>query len=243
MPHFFIKSVDIFENTVIISDSDTVKHLKNSLRTKVGDNLLLVDENKVQYEVVVKEINSKNIVAVIDKKYLSKRILPFQLYLAQSFLHSDAQHQVIQKATELGVKGIYPIITDNCTVKKTVISAKKERLEKIAYEAAKQCERPDIPQIYDVKTLEELLKLTDFKHIFFFVERYENKTLKEAIKETNISKDDKILLVIGPEGGFSKREFDIMEKENYLKITLGNLILRADTAVIVAVSNTIHELS
>ena len=118
MPHFFIGVNDHINNgEITIGNTDTYRHIARSLRAKAGEKLLLIDDNQIQYETVIKEISSKEIKCEINKSYLSKRDLDFDLYLAQSPLRSDAQNTVIEKATELGVRGVYPVFTDNCALK------------------------------------------------------------------------------------------------------------------------------
>ena len=134
MPHFFINSNQINGKFVEISDKENYQHIARSLRARAGESLLLVDENQVQYEAYITEITNSKISATIEKSYPSRRFLDFDLYLAQSPLRSDAQNFVIEKATELGVSGIYPIITENCAVSKSVIEKKVSRCQKIIYE-------------------------------------------------------------------------------------------------------------
>ena len=117
-PHFFIGVNDHINNgEITIGNTDTYRHIARSLRAKAGEKLLLIDDNQIQYETVIKEISSKEIKCEINKSYPSKRDLDFDLYLAQSPLRSDAQITVIEKATELGVRGVYPVFTDNCALK------------------------------------------------------------------------------------------------------------------------------
>ncbi len=242
MPHFFIKSEFISENKITIPQGDTYKHLKNALRIRLGEELMFVDENKIQYETKVLDINNNYICAEIIKNYPSTRFIEHALYLAQSVLKTDAMNYAVQKATELGIKGIYPIMTDNSVIKKSVAAQKIPHMQKIAYEAAKQCERPDIPPIFDVVDFDTVINNSEFRHIFCFVERESALSLKQAIAQSKIKKENKILLIIGPEGGFSENEFKKMDEHAIKKVTLGNLILRADTAATVAIANTIHEL-
>ena len=82
---------------------------------------MLLDENRIQYETVISEINSNEIICEIKDSYQSQRDLDFDLYLAQSPLRSDAQLTIMEKATELGVRGVYPVITDNCALAKSVL--------------------------------------------------------------------------------------------------------------------------
>lgn len=94
------------------------------MRVRAGEKLLLIDENKIQYETVVEQITSREITAKIENSYKSARNLDFRLYLAQSPLRSDAQSVIIEKATELGAEAVYPVFTDNCSLNKSVIEKK-----------------------------------------------------------------------------------------------------------------------
>ena len=243
MPHFFIKSSDVNNNSVIISDKDNYNHIAKSLRAKPGEKLLLIDENSVQYETVIKQINSGSIIAEVLDKYLSRRKLSFNLYLAQSPLrNNDAQNFLIEKATELGANALYPIYTDNCALNKSVIDKKTEKWQRIMYESSKQCERADIPVCNPLTSVEKLLSEINFDKIFAFCERKASMTLREYCAVNPIKQDENILLIIGPEGGFSEREFDFFSQNPDIRmLTLGNLILRAETAATVALGNVIYE--
>ena len=163
MPHFFIKSDDVINNKVTISDKETFKHLAKSLRIRKGEKLLLIDENQIQYETVVENITSRDIIANIEKSYKSQRKLLFKLYLAQSPLRSDAQNFVIEKATELGVDGVYPTYTDNCALATSVIEKKIPKWQRIMLEASKQCERAYIPTCFELTKLENIINLQNNK--------------------------------------------------------------------------------
>lgn len=243
MPHFFIDSNNVTGNTVTICDKDNYNHIVKSLRAKLGENLLLIDENSVQYETVIKEITPNSIVADISNQYQSARKLDFELYLAQSPLrNSDAQAFLIEKATELGVSGVYPIYTDNCALAKSVIEKKIDKWQRIMYESSKQCERADIPVCFNMTEIQKLLDEVKFDKIIAFCERIAKKSLHEFSLETPVKKGEKVLIIIGPEGGFSEREFEYFAANPQVAmLTLGNLILRAETAVTVALGNVIYE--
>ena len=236
MPHFFINSNDKTDNRIVISDADNYRHIARSLRARCGEKLLLIDENQIQYETKISEINSKEVVCEIEKSYLSKRDLEFDLYLAQSPLRSDAQLTVMEKATELGVRGVYPVFTDNCALKVN----KQEKWQKVMFEASKQCERAKIPTCFAPTTFEELLQ-KDFDKIIVLAERSTEKSLKQYLSENPTKKGEKILAIIGPEGGFSQKEFDYFRSKNLPLISLGDLILKAETAVIVTLGDIVYE--
>ena len=243
MPHFFINSKQVINNIVEISDKENYQHIAKSLRAKVGETLLLIDENQIQYETKISEITNSKVLANVDNSYSSKRFLDFELYLAQSPLRSDAQSLIIEKATELGVAGVYPIMTDNCSLNKSVVEKKVPKWQRVMYESSKQCERAVVPTCYDATSLEKVLSENSFDKVIVFCERIADKTIRESFKEKPIEKGDKVLVVIGPEGGFSQKEFDSFKEKSLEMLTLGDLILRAETAVVVALGNVIYEYS
>ena len=244
MPQFLINSKDINDKKVVISEKDTFNHIAKSLRIKCGENLLLIDENQIQYETEVESVTNKEITVKINNSYKSNRKLDFQLYLAQSPLRSDAQNLVIEKATELGVDGVYPIKTDNCALATSVIEKKIPKWQKIMFEAFKQCERAYIPTCFDLTNLENIIKLkNDGYKIIAFCERLAKTTLHNYCNSYPIQKEDRIVVIIGPEGGFSQREFKLFEDNEIPMLTLGELILKADTAVTVALGNIIYEFN
>ena len=241
MPHFFIGINDKIDNNLVtISDKENYRHIARALRARVGENLLLIDNNQMQYETVITKITNNEIDCEIKKSYPSKRDLEFDLYLAQSPLRSDSQLTIMEKSTELGVRGVYPVLTDNCAVKKDVAQAKVEKWQKVMFEASKQCERAKIPTCFEVTALPDVFK-KNFDRIIVFGERSTEQSLKQYLRLNKIQKGEKILVVIGPEGGFSQKEFDLFREKNLPIISLGDLILKADTAVTVALGDIVYE--
>jgi len=236
MPHFFINSKNKQNKLISISDTENYRHIARSLRARCGEKLLLIDEKQIQYETIIKEISSKEIKCEITNLYPSKRDLDFDLYLAQSPLRSDAQLTVIEKATELGVRAVFPVFTDNCALKVD----KNEKWQKVMYEASKQCERAKIPTCYPASSFDEVLK-NNFDRIIVFAERSTEINLKKYLQNNPIKKGEKILVIIGPEGGFSEAELEYFRSKNFPLITLGDLILKAETAVITALGDIIYE--
>lgn len=240
MPHFFINKENVQNNTIVISDKENYRHIARALRARAGEKLLLIDENQMQYETVIKEITNNEIICEAKNIYPSKRDLEFDLYLAQSPLRSDSQLTIMEKATELGIRGVYPCITDNCAVKENVAKSKVEKWQKVMYEASKQCERAKVPTCFEVNSLEKVLDL-DFNRVIVFGERSTEQSLKQYLTKNPIKKGEKILVVIGPEGGFSQKEFTLFREKHFPIISLGDLILKADTAVTVALGDIVYE--
>ena len=240
MPHFFVKSENKTDNLIRINDNENYRHIAKALRARVGEKLLLIDENKFQYETVISEINSNEIICEIKDSYQSQRDLDFDLYLAQSPLRSDAQLTIMEKATELGARGVYPVITDNCALAKSVLDKKHEKWQKVMFEASKQCERAVGPTCFEPTTLEKVLAL-NFDKILVLAERSTEISMKDYLTQNPIKKGEKVLTIIGPEGGFSQKEFEFFKQKGLPLISLGDLILKAETAVIVTLGNIVYE--
>ncbi len=243
MPHFFVSTKNIANDLVIINDKENYQHIARSLRAKIGENIKLIDENRIRYEGKIKEITGNSINVIIEKKYPSENELKFDLYLAQAPLRSDFQTLIIEKATELGVKGVYPVYTDNCAVSKEIIEKKIPKWQRTMYEASKQCERADIPKCFELTTLETLINSKEFNRIIAFCERDYKLSMKEYLSKNPINQKEKILVIVGAEGGFTKREFDLFAKSDIIMLSLGDLILKAETAVIVGLGNIIYEFN
>ncbi len=242
MPHFLISSNTVNKDQISIIDKELYNHIVKALRIKKDEKLLLIDENEIQYIVNVEDISKSEIHTKVIEKYKSNRKLYHNINLAQSVLKPDAQFSTIQKATELGIKTIIPLITDNCTVKQSIINEKISKWQKIAIESVKQCERADIPQIKSSTTLTKLLNSKEYDIVVAFVEKYSTSSLKNFLKSKIDLSKKSILAIIGPEGGFSEKEFGELKEHNIPMVSLGNLIYRADTAATVAIANIIYGL-
>lgn len=243
MPHFFISSKDVNKDTISISDKENYHHIAKVMRAKTGENLLLVDENRIQYNVVIKNIDSQSITTKVVETKKSENYLKLNLVLMQSVLKTEAQSLVIQKATELGVKKIIPFISDNSVIKHDVACQKTSKWQKIANEAVKQCERVDFPIVSKTHTYKEIVEDKDCNIKIACVERANTESLKACLQKINLTPKSQIAVIIGPEGGFSAKELNMLEENKEIhKVSLGKLILRAETAVITALSNVIYEL-
>ena len=241
MPHFFVDSKDIKNNQISICDKENYTHIAKSLRSKIGEKILLIDDAQIQHEGLIKEISNKSVTVEIQNSYQSKRKLEFKLFLAQSPLRSDSQNFIIEKATELGVDGVYPVFSDNCALKKSVIEQKIQKWQKIMLEASKQCERAYIPTCFGLTEMKSLVSDKTFDRILAFTERSAQFPLKRYLRENPIMKNEKILVIIGPEGGFSDAEFEFFAENKITTLSLGELILKAETAVITAIGDIIYE--
>lgn len=245
MPHFFINTKNINENIITVTDQALLNHLLNARRVKIREKLLFIDEHKIQYETIILDCQKKFLTAEIIKRYPSFRIPDFNITVARCVLKQDADFSAIQKATELGVSTIIPLYSDNCVLKRSVIKAKEEKFQKVADESVKQCERADFPNVLPVQDLDSFItkNIQDYDKVLVFSERAKNFNIKNYFKNNPYKKGEKILAIFGCEGGFSEREFSLFEQFNLQEITLGKLILRADTALVAGVFGIIQEVT
>ena len=244
MPQFFINKENVQDDRIFITNPSDVNHIKNVLRHKKKDRLIFVADDNYVYESEILSLG-ESIETKITDKYFSDKRLKTNITLAQSIIKSQKQDFLIQKATELGVKNIIPFISKNTVVKfdsEKDKANKINRWQKIVYESAKQCKRGDLAEIKQIASFDEVLKLEGFDFKIVCSEREDNYSIKEFL--SNYQEKNKafnVLIVIGPEGGWTVEEVDKFTENNFAVVTLGKLIYRAETAATVAVSHIIYE--
>jgi 16S rRNA (uracil1498-N3)-methyltransferase len=243
MPQFLITSNNIKGQNIEISQKSDIKHITEVLRCKVGDKVLFIDNEEFLYTASLVEFSKDFLKASIITKEKSIRSLNTDITLVQSIIKSAAQDFVIQKATEMGTKTIQPMISKYTVVKFDNEKDKKKKVEKwdkIAFESCKQCERSKPPIIKEITTLKEAVCF-DFDIKIACVERKATMSLKEFLRTNPYQSGKKIAVFIGPEGGWSEEELALFEQNEIAKVSLGNMILRAETAVISALAGIIYE--
>lgn len=244
MPRFFV-SKDQFP---IITGSD-IHHLKDVLRMKIGDQLELLDGTGKVYHAEISKITRDKIACKILSEKIEDTDSKIKVTIAQALPKGRKMDFMIEKCTELGVHRIIPIITERSVAKST----KLERWQKIAKESAEQCGRAIIPEIAPLTKLEEVLKLRNQFDLGLTPWELEKKiSLKQALKDFLISQSPNIqipitqspniLILIGPEGGFSQKEIESAEQAGFTPITLGKRILRTETAGIAILAMINYEL-
>ncbi len=240
MFRYFTDEKQIFEKKVKIVGSD-VKHLKNTLRAQIGDEVAIVTSDN---EYIAKIISLEMDFVLCEIFYVTDINNETQIHitLCQGIPKQTKMEDIIQQNVEVGVKSFIPLITDRTIVKlndKSKEIKKLERWRKIAHESSKQSKRNIVPTVEDIMTIEELaerVKSEDAKFIIPY-ELEDTKNIKEALKE----KHDRYYIVIGPEGGFSEKEIEKLIESGGVTVSLGKRILRTETAGIVASSVVLYE--
>ena len=260
MSTFFVPSENIrYEADMPVSAcvyGDDVNHIRNVLRMTVGDPLLLCDSRGLVYHCVIGEISAECISAEIRSVSVSETERQIPVYLFQGVPKGDKMELIIQKGVELGVNGIFPVITERTVVKfHSAADAEKKqvRWQRISLEAAKQCGRGAVPEVAMPATIGDVLKeMTQplFQNALKLIpyENEHNITLKDILQKhragftvKNAGALDAICIMIGPEGGFSMSEVNAAEKAGFLPVSLGKRILRTETAGFAAIAAIRYE--
>jgi len=216
-----------------------VHHIRDVLRLKAGDALELLDGTGKVYAAKISEIGKNKITCEIISSKPEESEPKVKVTIAQSLPKSSKMDFIIEKCTELGVHQIIPMLTERTVVK----SPKIERWLKIAKEAAEQSGRAVIPEITSLMNFEEVLKLRNqFDQALIPWELEKAHTLKKHFTDIPISRCPDILIMIGPEGGFSQKEVASAEAAGFIPISLGKRILRTETAGMAVLSAIMFEL-
>lgn len=217
------------QDNIIEVVGEEVHHI-NVLRHNTGDTI-----NINEYEIEITKLEDKLLKGKVIGKIRPCGVPKVNITLIASYLKQDKMEYVTQKAVELGVKYVLPVISKNTVVKfddKTKLK-KKERLEKIKKEAIEQCGRTDDVVIEEITELKNV-NLIDYDAVIICHEKG-NANLKEEIGKIKDAKN--IAVVIGPEGGLDESEVDyLMKHKNTLKVCFGQRVLRAETASMYALS-------
>ena len=199
-------------------------YLTKVMRIKVGQVFSLFNKSG-EWETIINEISKSNLTFKVQKQ-LRQKENESEIWLAFSPIKSNFFNFMIQKATELGVTKLMPILTERTIVRKINI----ERLSKIVIEASEQSNRLSVPEIYKTQSLENFLKNNNSVNLIFGDLNTKNKKLK-------IKNNKPTCILIGPEGDYTEHEREkILNFNGVQSIKLSNNILRSETAVISALS-------
>jgi len=227
MQRYFVKEKQ--NNNFILFDSD-IHHIKNVMRNKINDKIEVVYEEKV-YLCNIKELEP--IFLEILKEYTEDREMPINLTIAVSLVQEQKFDLILQKLTELGVSNIIPLKTERSIVRldEKKLEKKYQRWNMICKEASEQSHRTKMPKIEKLMTLKQLTSLNyNLKLIC---------SLNESTKPVDYYLTDSvndILFVIGPEGGLSNKEEEILMNNDFKPVTLGKRVMRVETAAIYVAS-------
>jgi 16S rRNA (uracil1498-N3)-methyltransferase len=233
-----MRSIRIYEpgdyqpGETILLASQSSHHIGVVLRMRPGDPLTLFPGDNYEYSAIIDEAsNKKKIQAHIISRREANRESPLKIHLAQVVSKGDRMETVIQKAAELGVQVITPLISQHSVIKldQERWSKKLAQWQAVAISACEQCGRNKVPIINSVISLEDFIQTCHSPHKFILNPEAKNKWSSLVLHE-------EVSLLIGPEGGMSKEEIQAAKMHGFLSTSLGPRILRTETAAIVALS-------
>jgi 16S rRNA (uracil1498-N3)-methyltransferase len=236
MHRLYSPSINISGDKIIVEDKAQVHHLKDVLRLEKGETVIIFDEKGREYLSKIEELSPGGISFKIQQICQGQSKPTAALAIACAIPKKSKIDDIIDKLTQLGVDKIIPLETERVIVKldKHKKITRRKRWEKIALSAAQQSQRNSLPVISPVKSIEEVLSESgsyDLKIIAHLTG--ERKTLKEIFNKSNFKN---ILVLIGPEGDFTPEEVSLALRAGFIPITLGDSVLRVETAAIAVVS-------
>ena len=199
-------------------------------RSKKGDQINLIDGRSGEFSCKIIQISTKLVKLKINN-LINEATVPSDLLVLFSPIKKSRTDFIIEKCVELGVKTIVPIISDFTDIH----NFNKKRSKKVMISSAQQCGSTWMPNLLDLDKLENVLKGWDSERVLFFCDE---KLKGDPILKVFYNLDPyPAAILVGPEGGFSKKEIEFMDSLSFVKkVSLGRQILRAETAMVAAVS-------
>lgn len=221
---FFYENKLGMQSSMLIASPSLHNHLKNVFRFKVGDRVILFDNSGYDYISVIESYEKDGVKFSIKESYKNTVLPSREVYLFASVVKRDNFEWIVEKATELGVSHIVPILSARSEKKSLNI----DRLKKIIIEASEQSGRAILPVLHEILSLEKALeKYKEIRSIVWHPE--ERKFVSQDLVSIKGC-------FVGPEGGWSEEEIKMFNKHNMVVRSLGPQILRAETAVVSTLS-------
>ncbi|MGD0035970.1 MAG: RsmE family RNA methyltransferase [Bacteroidota bacterium] len=235
MEYFYVKPEDVTSHGLTLR-GDESKHLIRVLRKNIGDRIFVADGNEMMYQAIIAEIgktDTRCTIAAMHRKYNEP---PIDVTLAVSLLKNPARFDyLVEKTTELGVRTILPISCEH-TISH---NEKRERLEKIALSAMKQCGRSWLPRIQPLQSLKSLIDNSSHYQLKFILHEKTDSS-RTITSELKLHEDiHSLLIIVGPEGGFTEEETACAVHAGFKSISLGTRRLRTETAAVAAISHAL----
>ncbi|NLJ76910.1 MAG: 16S rRNA (uracil(1498)-N(3))-methyltransferase [Peptococcaceae bacterium] len=227
---FFVDPAFIDDPLIRITGPD-VNHITRVLRLGPGSTVVVLDGRGRSYEAEIQNPGKEEVLCRIKKELLTVPACPVKLTLAQGVTKGDKMNMIIQKGTELGASRFIPLICRRTVVKLDAgrMDKKIRRWQRIAMEAAKQCRRPDVPEVTEAMGLDRLLASLPRQCVALMPwEEERHVLLKDVLRKSHTGEE--VYVLIGPEGGFAASEVEQAQACGVKSVTLGPRILRTETA-------------
>ena len=244
MHRFFIGPEELNkEKGKALIGGEAARHLSRVLRLQRGDSIIVADGAGNAYWSIITDIQKERVLACLKEPVREKSEPATRVILAQGLARGEKMDHIVQKSTELGIAEIIPLACERAEVKLSPQKApgKIKRWQKISRAAAEQSQRDLVPAIKELSTLEEVLsgRNEETTLSLFLWEQEKNQGIKGVLRNNPAHE---ILLLVGPEGGFSRVEAELALLKGSFPVTLGPRILRTETASPAALTMVLYEL-
>lgn len=241
MARFFVSPEQVKSGHITISGPD-VRHITQVLRMGAGDIITVLDGEGRAYEARIENVSRDKVRCEILEQGQAGGEPPVRVTLVQGISKGDKMDLVMQKGTELGVTSLIPVICRYSVVKMTPRKAaeRRDRWQRIAVEAAKQCRRSVVPRVATPATWQEALE--DIPQEAVALMPYEGETdqkMRDVLRKLDAPSE--VFIFIGPEGGIHPEEFEMAQWRGVIPVTLGPRILRTETAGLAALAMVLYE--
>lgn len=227
------QQISLALHTSIRLDEKASHHLARVLRASVKDKLTVFNGKGGEYEGVITRIDKQGVDVEIVAFAAREAESPIEIYLAQGIARGEKMDFIVQKAVELGVEKIIPLFTERCNVRLDSEREEKrlQHWQAIAISACEQSGRNHLPEVMAPETFKSWLPSAKADRCFVLSPHVQTKLPTDVLPN-----HASILLLIGPEGGFSQDEIELAEKQGFLPLNLGPRVLRTETATIAALA-------
>lgn len=240
MQRYFVKTNQIENKKAHIKGQDA-HHIKNVMRAKTNDQLILCDDLGTCYKTSIVSIATDTVVVSLNEQMVNTN-RTFKVTIAQALIRRERFEYMLQKSTELGVDYIIPTITKHAIVKlnESKQQNKIERWNMITKEASEQSHRNTTAIVTEVMDLRSI----NYSEYDLILIAYENENKSSQLVQVLSKPYQNILVLIGPEGGFDPKEIKYLEAQNGISVGLGPRILRSETAssYILSVLSFVYEM-
>ena len=223
---------DFISNEQITLSGDNFKHLSNVLRKKIGSLIQLFDGQGSSCIGKIISFNRQSLSLKITEKRKFKPRQGIKIFLGQSLIKSESFRFSIQKATELGVCSISPLLSERTVIKinEDSVETKLKKWKSISVGACQQCGEDWIPHIHKAQSIESWVNQIKAKYKIVLFPSADKKLSSLKIK-------DSVAVAVGPEGDFTDLEVSLLEQRGFIPVNIGPRILRSDTATISTLSS------
>ncbi len=227
-----------WKTDTLILTGDEAHHCTRVLRSKLGDSVEVFDGcGRAAVGEITELSKDKVVIHQISEVKLSSKIS--EIHLCQAIPKGGNMELIVQKAVELGVTSIQPLITENTVARPEQLKKKQEKWQRIALEACKQCGQNFLPIVKEAVKFSDYLKEPDLHELNIVAALHSQSVMFSEVFPTERKSAS---LLVGPEGDFSNSEYEQVIKLGYQPISIGEIVLRVETATLYCLSVLKHEI-